>query len=221
MVKNETITVKRHSFLYRMLHWLIVAEVLLLLLSGLGVSDYLPFGVMSRGAGRSLHIVLGLGWMGTITFFVYNFVMSGEYNWFGVSKIGNAFDFFVHEIRCLVGGKKIENPVGYEVDEKRYVEKIMATEVLAWWGWLALWIAMAVTGLALLFPESFSITNRLCHWLLPAFKHATAATRVIHMVLSMVIVVYIMIHAYASWAFGMVGSMISGNKDERIIASKK
>ncbi|MCK5913305.1 MAG: cytochrome b/b6 domain-containing protein [Desulfuromusa sp.] len=107
MTKSETIAVKRHSFLYRILHWLIVLEVELLLLSGLAVSEYIPLALISRGAARSLHILAGLTWTGTITFFVYYFMMSGEYKWFGVSKIAPAIDFFVHELRSFINGKKV------------------------------------------------------------------------------------------------------------------
>ena len=220
-MKSETVTVKRHCCLYRFLHWLIVAEVLLLLLSGFGVSTYIPLTLLGRGGARSLHILIGFVWASTISFFVYYFIVSGEYKWFCVSKIGSAVDFFVHEVTCVIGGKKVHSPVGYGLEEKKYVEKVVPTEVLAWWGWFALWLLMVLTGLALLFPDALGLVNRLCHALLPSFRSATAATRVVHMVLSMVIVVYMLIHAFASWMFGMVGSMFSGKKDEPIVPAGK
>lgn len=220
-MKSDTIEVKRHSSLYRILHWLIVLEVLLLLLSGLGVSEYIPLALLSRGAARSLHILVGLIWTGTITFFVYYFMMSGEYKWFGVSKIAPAIDFFVHEVKSFVSGKKVKSPVGYNSKDNKYVEKIVPTEVLAWWGWFGLWALMVLTGLGLLFPENFGIVNLLSFAIFPAFGKATAATRFIHLLASMGIVVYMMIHAYASWTFGMVGSMISGRSEEAIVNVKK
>ncbi|PLX96518.1 MAG: hypothetical protein C0622_14780 [Desulfuromonas sp.] len=170
MMKNETITVKRHSLLYRILHWAIVLEILLLLLSGLGVSEYIPLTLISRGVARSLHILIGLTWTGTITFFVYYFIMSGEYKWFGASKIGPAIDFFVHEFRSFILGKKVKTPVGYNRSEKKYSEKVVPTEVLAWWGWFSLWAIMVLTGLSLLFPDYFGFINRLCYAILPAFS---------------------------------------------------
>jgi cytochrome b subunit of formate dehydrogenase len=221
MTKSETIAIKRHSLLYRILHWLIVLEVLLLLLTGLAVSEYIPLTWISRGVGRSLHILLGLTWTGLITFFVYYFMMSGEFKWFGVSKIAPAIDFFVHEVKSFISGKKVKSPVGYNRDEKKYVQKIVPTEVLAWWGWFSLWAIMVLTGLAMLFPENFGFINRLCFAILPAFSKATAATRFIHLFASMGIVIYMMIHAYASWTFGMVGSMISGNNEEPVIHLEK
>ena len=220
-MKSDTIAVKRHSLLYRILHWLIVLEVLFLLLSGFGVSEYIPFALLSRGAARSLHILVGLTWTGTITFFVYYFMMSGEYKWFGVSKIAPAIDFFVHEVRSFISGKKVKSPVKYNRDKKKYAEKVVPTEVLAWWGWFGLWAIMVLTGLALLFPENFNFINRLCYAILPAFGQAAAATRFIHLVVSMGIVIYMMIHAYASWTFGMVGSMISGSNEERVVNLEK
>jgi len=221
MMKSETITIRRHSLLYRILHWLIVLAVLLLLLSGLAVSEYTPLAWISRGAARSLHIPLGLIWTGLITFFIYYFIMSGEFKWFGVSKIGPAIDFLVHEVRCFVSGKRVKSPVGYNRDERKYVQKIVPTEVLAWWGWFGLWAIMVLTGLALLFPGSSGFIHRLCHAILPAFSKATAATRFIHLLASMGIVIYMLIHAYASWTFGMVGSMISGNNEEPVVHLEK
>ncbi len=220
-MKSDTIAVKRHSLLYRILHWLIVLEVLLLLLSGLGVSEYIPLALLSRGVARSLHILLGLTWTGTITFFVYYLMMSGEYRWFGVSKIAPAIDFFVHEVRSFISGKKVKSPVGYNRDKKKYTEKVVPTEVLAWWGWFTLWTIMVLTGLALIFPDGFGFINRLCYAILPAFSTAAAATRFIHLVISVGIVIYMMIHAYASWTFGMVGSMISGSNDEPVADVEK
>ena len=220
-MKSETITVKRHSLLYRILHWLIVLEVLLLLLSGFAVSEYIPLALISRGAARSLHILAGLIWTGTITFFLYYFMMSGEYKWFGVSKIAPAIDFLVHEVKSVIKGEKIKSPVGYNSDKKKYIEKILPTEVLAWWGWFGLWTIMVLTGLALLFPENFGFINRLCYAILPAFSKAAAATRFIHLVVSLGFLIYMMIHAYASWTFGMVGSIIYGNNEEPVVNLEK
>ncbi len=220
-MKNETITVKRHSFLYRIIHWLMVTEILILLLSGLNVSAYIPFAFISRGVSRNLHIVAGLAWISTTTFYLYYFIMSGESRWFGLSKIGHAFDFFVHEVKSYIEGKKVKSPIGYGMEKNRYVEKIIPTAILAWWGWFGLWVVMVFTGLAILFPENFYAINRLCHAILPAFGKAAGATRLIHMGASMVIVTYIFIHAYAAWTFGLIGSMISGTKTESVVDSEK
>lgn len=220
-MKNETVTVKRHSFLYRILHWLMVTEILTLLLSGLNVSAYINFAFISRGDSRNLHIVVGLAWISTTTFYLYYFIMSGESRWFALSKIGHAFDFFVHEVKRYIGGKKMKSPIGYGVENKQYVEKVIPTAILAWWGWFGLSIVMIFTGLAILFPENFYGINRLCHAILPAFGKAAGATRLIHMVASLVIVACIFIHAYAVWTFGLMGSMISGTQIEPVVDSRK
>jgi cytochrome b subunit of formate dehydrogenase len=220
-MKCETVAVQRHSRLYRILHWLIVAEVVLLLLSGVGVSTYLPLHLLSRGPARNLHILIGFVWTSTISFFVYYFIASGEYSWFRVSKIGSSFDFLIHEIKSILAGKKPENTVVYAHERKEYVEKIVPTEVLAWWGWFALWSSMALTGLALLFPETFSLVNRLSQALLPSFVLTTAATRAVHMALSLTVVAFMLIHVLASSMYGMVGSMVSGKKAEPIVTPKR
>ncbi len=213
-MKNNMVTVKRHTSLYRILHWAIALQVILLIVSGLGVSEYIPLAVLGRGLARNFHIVIAMLWTGTITFFVYYFVMSGEYKWFGLAKVGEAFDFFVHEFRQFVRGKKVHSPIRYNSKKRAYAEKVIPTEVLAWWGWFLLWSAMVLTGLALLFPENFNFINRVSLAILPGLGNAAAATRFIHLVLSLGMVLFAMIHAYASWTFGMVGSMVSGMNKE-------
>lgn len=221
MKTKNSITVRRHSLLYRLLHWSIVAFVILLILSGLSVSEYIPLALLARGTARNLHILIGLIWTGTVTFFIYYFIVSGEYKWFGVSRIGEAFDFFMHEVKYFVSGKKVKSPVGYDAHKNKYKEKIVPTEVLAWWGWVALWIIMIFTGMALLFPGSLLLIQNLCHAILPGAASAAAATRFIHLSVSIIIVLYIMIHAYASWSFGMAGSMISGVNEEPVVTTEK
>lgn len=218
---TNTISVKRHSLTYRILHWAIVAEVLMLVISGMAVSEYLKLPILSRGVARSLHIVISMAWTGTITFFLYYFVVSGEYKWFGLSRIGKGFDFFMHEIKCIAEGKKLESPVRYNIEKNKYEEKIVLTEVLAWWGWLTLWMIMVLTGLGLIFPADFSIVNRFSQAIFSGFDNPAAATRFLHISVSMIMVVYAVIHAYASYIFGMVGSMLTGIKQEPIAEPKK
>lgn len=219
-MRNNTVAVKRHSLLYRVLHWLIVAQILLLVVSGLGVSEYFHLSLFTRGAARSFHIVLSLFWLGTITFFVYYFVISGEYKWFGLSRVGSSVDFFMHEVKTFVEGKQVESPVQYDAEKKKYREKIVPTEVIAWWGWFALWTIMVLTGLGLLFPESFSAVNRFCQAILPKYGAEAAATRFVHIAVALFMIIYALIHAYASYIFGMVGSMITGVKQEPVVQPK-
>jgi len=218
---NDKVYVERHSLTYRVLHWVIVAEVLLLIITGMAVSEYLKLPIISRGVARNLHIVISMAWTGTITFFLYYFVVSGEYKWFGLSRVGKGFDFFMHEIKCKVEGKKLESPVKYDTKKKKYEEKIVLTEVLAWWGWLTLWLIMVMTGLGLIFPANFSIVNRFSQAIFNGFDNPAAATRFLHVAVSMVMVAYAVIHAYASYVFGMVGSMFTGMKQEPVSDSKE
>lgn len=213
-MKNDMIRVQRHTPLYRILHWVIMAQVVLLIISGLGVSDYISLSALGRGFARNFHIVLAMIWTGTITFFVYYFVMSGEYKWFGLSRVGQSFDFFVHEFEHFIKGKKVKSPIRYSAAGRKYTEKVIPTEVLAWWGWFMLWSVMVLTGLALVFPENFNFINRLSLAILPGLNKGAAATRYIHLLASIGMILFAMIHAYASWTFGMIGSMISGFNKE-------
>lgn len=106
MAKGKRVTVVRHSKLFIALHWLIVVEMLLLLLTGFSVSEGFKPGPIPRGTARALHLVVGLAWLATITFFVYYFVVSGEYRWFGLSRIGYGFDFLVEETGASCGDSR-------------------------------------------------------------------------------------------------------------------
>ncbi|WP_303701616.1 cytochrome b/b6 domain-containing protein [Flexistipes sinusarabici] len=218
---NNTVTVYRHDLLYRILHWAIVLEVLILFISGLGVSDYLPLTFISRGAARNLHVAVSMVWLGTVIFFIYYFIISGEYKWFSLSRLGESFDFLIEEVRGFILGKKMKSPVIYDKNKKRYIEKIVPTEILAWWGWFVLWIIMILTGLALFYPDNLMPVIMLSKALVPSAANAEVATRIVHLIVSLIFIVYIFIHAFASLSFGMVGSMITGVKKEVTVNSEK
>lgn len=217
MKKNKKVKVKRHSKLFIFLHWLIVIEILTLLLTGLSVSEGINIGLLSRGTARSIHIVVGFAWLATITFFVYYFVMSGEYKWFSISRIGYGLDFMVEEIRCLLRRRHIPNPVGYSLKKKDYIEKIVPSEVLAWWGWFVLWVIIGTSGLALLFPQKLGLINRFWHFVMPDYSRATASTRGIHLLAAIFIVAMAVFHAYFTIIFGMWKSIFVGTNEEPVV----
>lgn len=218
MSREKRIPVERHDRLYRILHWLIVGEMLILLITGLAVSERLDIiPLLSRGLARSIHVVVAFAWLGTITFFLYYFIYSGEYRWFGLRRLGEALDTMVEEIRALLRGEHLPEPVRYDPRRGEYVEKIYPTEVLAWWLWAVLWTIMATTGLGLLFPDTFGFVNRFWHAIVAGATRATVASRTVHLVVALVIVAVVAIHAYLVIATGIWKGIIYGKREEPVV----
>ncbi len=218
---NKTVRVVRHTKLYIFLHWLIVFEVLVLLFTGLNLTLGVPgseaINFFNRGTARALHIAMGFIWLGTVIFFLYYFVISGEYFCFGLTNSLKSIDFFIKEIRLFLLGKRMKHPIRYDPEKGRYVQKIAPPEVVAWWLWFTLWVLIALTGLALVFPTHFGIILRLSHWLIPSWLDPVSSTQELHGVIAIMFVVVMIIHAYAAWYFGLVGSMITGEHDAPVV----
>ncbi len=226
MKKTEkTVRVVRHTKLYVFLHWLIVFEVIVLLITGLNLtlgaagSEVLP--IFNRGVARALHITIGSIWLGTVIFFLYYFVISGEYFCFGLTNSFKSIDFFIKEIRLFLLGKKLKHPIRYDPEKKRYVQKIAPPEVVAWWLWFTLWVLIGITGLALVFPSHFGVVLRFSHWLIPSWVSPLSSTQILHGIIAVMFIVVMIIHAYASWYFGLLGSIITGEHDAPVVEKKE
>ncbi len=217
MARVKKVTVLRHSKPFIILHWLIVVEMAMLLLTGFSLSEGFNPVPIPLGTARSLHIVTGLLWLATIVFFLYYFVMSREYRWFGISRISYALDFFVEEIRTFLRGEKGHNPVRYDPQTGEYVEKIFPTEVLAWWGWFLLWVGIGLSGLVLLFPENFGLVARFLHFVIADYGEATASARAFHFLVAILVIVLAAIHAYAALVFGVWKSIFIGTREEPVV----
>ena len=212
----KRVRVERHPLAYRVLHWLIVAEMALLLLTGLSVSETLHLPLLARGLARSLHVVVAFAWLATITVFLYYFILSGEYRWFGLRRLGEGVDALVEEIRAVLRGEPVQEPIRYDPKRGEYIEKIYPTEVLAWWGWALLWTLLAFTGLGLVFPDMFGFVNRFWHAILPDFGSAAAASRRVHLVASLLVVAMVLVHGYLVILTGVWRSMIWGTREEPV-----
>ncbi|SMP12610.1 formate dehydrogenase subunit gamma [Desulfurobacterium pacificum] len=213
----KKITVKRHSKLFIFLHWLMVLEAAILLITGLALGPNPAIKAIHPFTARSLHIVVGFFFIGTTVFFFYYFVISGEYMWFGLRRLWEAIDFFFDEIRHFLLRKPVAHKPLYDPKRGDYILKIIPTEVLAWWGWVFLWILLGITGLAIIFPNSFGLVLRFCHALVPDWVEALSSTQAIHGFLAILFVILAMIHAYASWKFGMIKSIITGDHEVEVV----
>ncbi len=225
MKTKRKIKVQRHSKLYIFLHWLIVVEVLVLLITGLNLTLGSPgsevVSFLSRGTARSIHIAVASAWVATVLFFLYYFVISGEYFCFGLTNSLRAIDFFIKEIRMFLLGRKLECLIKYDVKKDQYLHKITPTEVVAWWLWFTLWVLIGITGIALLFPQDFGLILRICHFLVPGWPDPLSSTQVLHGLIAVMFVVVMIIHAYSAWYFGLLKSMITGEHEVPVAEEEK
>ncbi len=221
MSGEKRVPIERHDRMFRILHWLIVGEMVVLLVTGLAVSETLDIvPLISRGLARAVHLVVAFAWLGTITFFLYYFIYSGEYRWFGLRRLGEAFDTLVEEIRAFLRGEHLPEPIRYDPKRGEYVEKIYPTEVLAWWTWAILWTILATTGLALVFPETFGFINRFWHAVIASAPKATAATRTTHLVIAILVVAVVLIHAYLVIITGIWKGIVYGTREEPVLEAE-
>ncbi len=217
--EESRLRVRRHTLLFRVVHWLIVLEGILLGVTGISLSSSLGLEFMEYGLARDIHLVSGFAFIATAIFFLYYFVASGEYRWYGLRRIPMAFDFFFAEVKAWFLGKHVPEPIKYNPLKGDYEEKVVPTEVLAWWGWFVLGVGITLTGLALVFPEQFALVNRF--WsavFVDDFGgRLTVATRMAHFLIASLILVVLIIHAYAGWVFRMLRSIVFGDRDEPVI----
>ncbi len=218
MSEEKRIPVERHDRTFRILHWLIVGEMVVLFITGLAVSETLDIvPLLSRGLARAIHLVVAFAWLGTITFFLYYFIYSGEYRWFGLRRLGEAIDTLVEEIRAFLRGEHLPEPIRYDPRKGEYVEKIYPTEVLAWWTWALLWTIMALTGLGLVFPDTFGFVNRFWHAIVTSATRAPVASRTVHLVVALVMVVMVLVHGYLVIATGVWRGIVYGKREEPVV----
>jgi formate dehydrogenase subunit gamma len=214
---SKRILVERHPLAYRVLHWLIVSEMAVLLFTGFNVSETLNLGLLTRGFARSLHLVVAFAWLATITIFLYVFIISGEYRWFGFRRIGEGLDALVEKVRAFILGEREPEPVLYDPERGDYIEKIYPTEVLAWWIWATVWTILALTGLGLVFPEWFGWVNRFWSFVFPGFAEATAASRLAHLLGGIMVIVVVLVHGYMVIQTDMWRGIITGKRAEPVV----
>lgn len=212
------IRVIRHHIGFRLLHWLFVIEGVILALTGMQLGGILGIRVLPE-ATRATHVVTGLAWIFTVIVFVYYFVITGDYKWYGLRRIPLSLKFMIAEAKAWFGiGPHIEEPIRYNPRRGDYVEKIVPTEVVVWWIYVVFGLVLALTGLAMAFPEQFTFV----YWITEALAGVLgggpyAVMRATHRLAMFLVVTVVIMHIYAAWVFKMLRSITLGDRDEPIV----
>jgi len=217
----ERVRVLRHELTFRVLHWVIAVLGIILGITGVSISEYLDLPIIDMGLARNIHIVVGLFFVAFSWLFLYIFIASGEYNWVSLKRLGYGFEYLMHEIKLFFKGEHIEEPIKYDIGKRRYIEKVIPTEILSWWGWFITGLILISTGLALIYPDELMFINRFWSFLIPDLGgEPTVATRLVHLFAAGFSLAIFIVHVYSSWVYGLIGSIIHGYRMEKVVKKK-
>ena len=211
-MKAERVEVERHSKFVRSSHWGIVITCLFLVLTGI----QLAFGYQIIDDAEALHVRLGIIFLGLWGLFAY-FAMTEEWKWITPRRIPYSVKFVVEEAVAWIKGGHVEDPRAYDPRRKEYVEKVIPSQVLVWWTYVALTAGIGLTGLALYNPETFRPLVNLASG--PAALLGTSSLALIRFLHRFIMFLYIavaILHAYAATIFDTLHSMIYGTRREKV-----
>lgn len=215
----KRVNVLRHDLSFRLLHWLIFAEGVVLTLSGLQLGGI--FGlVIFPSNNLSYHEMVGLAFVGTALLYVYYLAVTGDYKWALPTRIPYANRFIFAETKAWFGrGPKPENPIIYDTKKKRYVEKIIPSAIAFVWTAVILAIILSLTGLALAFPVQFSFVYLIADPIGRALTGVSGPSFLLalHRLTTLLLVAVVAMHTYATFVFGLVRSIVFGRRDEIVM----
>lgn len=216
----KRVNVLRHGLFFRVLHWLIFIEGVLLTLTGLQLGGILGVTIFPTN-NMSYHVMIGVAFVASATLFLYDMAATGGYAWFGLRRIPYSLKFISAETKGWFGAApKPAEPIVYDTKKKRYVEKIVPSVISVFWIYVVLGIVLVLTGLALAFPAQFSFVYLLSDPLGGVLTGVTglAFLLALHRFATFLLVALVAMHIYASFIFKLASSMISGRRNENAIA---
>jgi formate dehydrogenase subunit gamma len=209
----------RHHIGFRLLHWIIFIEGVLLTLTGLQIGGFFGLRVLTDTTSAT-HIVTGLALIVTLGVFVYYLIIDRDYKWYGLSRIPYSIKFFIAEFKAWFGiGPHVKEPIRYDPKKGEYVEKVVPTVVIVWWTYVIIGLVIIITGLAMAFPTQFSAIYSLADAIgYPiAGVGGYAFIRAIHRLFMFLLVGVVILHAYAAWVFKALRSITLGDREEPIV----
>ena len=207
------VEVIRHSKFVRFCHWGIVVTCFFLILTGI----QLAYGYVFVDDAQALHIRLGFIFLALWLLFAY-FAMTEEWKWITPKRFPYSVKFVIEEAIAWIKGDHVDDPRAYDPKRREYVEKVIPSQVLVWWTYVALTIVIGLTGLALYDPKTYSFVLTISKPFAAIFGvDEYAFVRIVHRFVMFLYVTIAVTHAYAATIFGTLGSMIHGKRKEKVV----
>jgi formate dehydrogenase subunit gamma len=208
--------VLRHDLIFRVAHWSIFVEGILLVLSGFQLGGIL-WGALLPLSNVTFHVLVGIAFIATAAIYLIGIISGGDYRWVGLRRIPYSLRFIIKETKGWFRiAPKPENPVAYDPVGGEYVEKLVPSVIVVFWAFLLLGVALALSGLALAFPQIFGwvyVITDLVGGLLTG-TNGVAFMLAFHRIMTYLLLLLVMMHVYASFIFKLVTSMVTGKRLE-------
>ena len=218
MASAERTSVLRHDLLFRVAHWCIFVEGGLLVITGFQLGGILV-GALFPISNFTAHEVIGIIFIITAIVYFAGFFTGGDYHWVSLRRIPYSIRFIIKETKGWFGvAPKPANPVAYDPVSGEYTEKLVPSVIVVFWSFAIIGVVMALTGLALAFPQQFGFVFTLADLIGGPLTGVTGMAFMLtfHRLVTFLLVALVMMHIYASFIFHLVGSMITGKNDERV-----
>ena len=210
--------VVRHDLLFRVAHWSIFVEGILLVLSGFQLGGILG-GALLPISNVTFHVLVGIVFMGTAGIYAVGILSGGDYRWVSLRRIPYSFRFILAETKGWFAIRPPPaNPIAYDVEDHEYQEKLVPSVIVVFWAFAFFGVALALTGLSLAFPAQFGPVYWVTNFIGSTLTGATgvAVMLSIHRLLTYALIMLVMMHIYASFIFKLVTSMITGRRSEKV-----
>lgn len=210
----------RHDLLFRIAHWCIFVEGGLLVITGFQLGGILG-GSLFPISNVTAHVLIGIAFIATAIIYAIGILTGGDYHWVGLRRIPYSFRFIIKETRGWFGlAPKPANPIAYDTGSGEYSEKLVPSVIVVFWSFAVLGVVLALTGLALAFPQQLGFVYTLADLIGGPLTGVTgmAFMLTLHRLVTFALVALVMMHVYASFIFGLVSSMITGKRNERVIS---
>ena len=218
MAAPEKTSVLRHDLLFRVAHWCIFIEGGLLVLTGFQLGGILG-GALFPLSTVTAHVLIGIAFMATAAIYAVGILTGGDYRWVGLRRIPYSIKFIIKETKGWFGlAPKPANPIAYDPALGEYTEKLVPSVIVVFWSFAAIGVVLALTGLALAFPQQFGFVFAITDLIGGTLTGVTGMAFMLafHRLVTFVLIALVMAHVYASFIFKLVTSMLTGRRDERI-----
>ncbi len=212
----KKVEVQRHSIFMRVCHWSIVITGILLALTGMQLGGLYGIQIVPEQA-LATHVLIGFVFGALWGLFAY-YILTKESKWISLSRIPYSLKFFWAETKAWFGEGHVEDPRAYDPEKGEYIEKIIPTQVMVWWGYALVALLTGLTGLAMYYPKTFWPIIAICQALAPIFgtENGFALVRALHLFGMYLFAVILIMHVYAVIIFGVLPSMVSGKREEKV-----